>query len=99
MDAICHETNDVSRTAKSCGPGAPTLALSPRMLSHHAGDGGKQARFTEEITYKPLKPLRRECRLFRLNLWFCRVLFYCTRTMGAAGTRHSLRPLHAMRAV
>ena len=30
MDAKCHETNDVSRTAKSCGPGAPTLALSER---------------------------------------------------------------------
>ena len=30
MDAICHETNDLSRTAKSCGPGAPTLALSER---------------------------------------------------------------------
>ena len=30
MDAICHKTNDVSRTAKSCGPGAPTLALSER---------------------------------------------------------------------
>jgi hypothetical protein len=54
MDAICHETNDVSRTAKSCGPGAPTLALSPqRRVPRLAGDGGKQARFTEEITYKP----------------------------------------------
>ena len=41
----------------------------------------------------PLKPPRRECRLLRLNLWFCRVLFCCTRTMGAACTRHSLRPL------
>ena len=28
----------------------------------------------------------------RLNLWFCRVLFCCTRTVGAAGTRPSLRP-------
>ena len=48
---------------------------------------------TGETTYKPLKPLRGECRMFRLNLWFCRVLFDCTRTMGAASTRHSLRPL------
>jgi hypothetical protein len=28
----------------------------------------------------------------RLNLWFCRVLFCCTRAMGEAFTRHSLRP-------
>jgi hypothetical protein len=31
--------------------------------------------------------------LIRLYLWFCRVLFCCTRTMGATGTRSSLRPL------
>src|SRR6516162_2050154 len=30
MDAIDHETNDLSRTAKSRGPGAPMLALSPQ---------------------------------------------------------------------
>jgi len=56
----------MSRTAKSCGPGAPTLALnSPRAQTRFADDGGKKARFTEEITYKPLKPLRREGRLIR----------------------------------
>ena len=33
------------------------------------------------------------------DLWFCRVLFCCTRTMGAASTRHSLRPLFSMRVV
>src|SRR5450432_1741318 len=27
------------------------------------------------------------------HLWFCRVLFCCTRTMGAVGTRSFLRPL------
>src|SRR5215469_15197799 len=76
MDAARHQTNDVMRTAKSCGPGAPTLALSSRRrIPCLAGDGGKKARFTGETTYKPLKPLRRECRLLRLNLWFCRVLF------------------------
>jgi hypothetical protein len=30
MDATRYETNDATRTAKSCGPGAPTLALSWR---------------------------------------------------------------------
>ena len=76
MDAARHQTNDATWTAKSCGPGAPTLALSSRRrIPCLAGDGGKKARFTGETTYKPLKPLRRECRLLRLNLWFCRVLF------------------------
>ena len=28
----------------------------------------------------------------RPNLWFCRVLFFCTRAMGAASSRPSLRP-------
>jgi len=28
MDAACCRTNNISRTAKSCGPGAPRLALS-----------------------------------------------------------------------
>jgi hypothetical protein len=32
--------------------------------------------------------------MIRLYLWFCRVLFCCTRTMGAVGTRPSLRPLY-----
>jgi hypothetical protein len=31
--------------------------------------------------------------MIRPYLWFCRVLFVCTRTMGAVGTRPSLRPL------
>jgi len=30
--------------------------------------------------------------MIRLYLWFCRVVFCCTRTMGAVGTRPSLRP-------
>src|SRR5258708_25775162 len=37
--------------------------------------------------------------MIRLYLWFCRVLFFCTRTMGAVGTRPSLRPLLISRAV
>jgi len=28
MDAACCRTNNMARTAKSCGPGAPRLALS-----------------------------------------------------------------------
>jgi hypothetical protein len=33
------------------------------------GDGGQQARSPEESAEQPLTPSRRECRLFRLNLW------------------------------
>ncbi len=37
------------RTAKSCGPDAPTLASSSRE-AFSAGDGGKKARLTGEST-------------------------------------------------
>src|SRR5262249_41792054 len=42
MDAACCETNNMTRTAKSCGPGAPRLALSFRRMTR--GDGGKKVR-------------------------------------------------------
>src|SRR4030088_3436085 len=54
------------RTAKSCGPDAPTLASSSRSCvgptgldkNISAGDGGKQARSPGRARRKPLKPLR-----------------------------------------
>jgi hypothetical protein len=49
------------RTAKSCGPDAPTLASSWRAT---ADDGGKRARSPGRARRKPLKPLRGECRVF-----------------------------------
>jgi hypothetical protein len=52
------------RTAKSCGPDAPTLASSWRKTTS-AGDGDKQARSPGRARNKPLKPLRREGRVFR----------------------------------
>jgi hypothetical protein len=47
---VAHKTNALSsRTAKSNGPDAPTLAFNlAMMLAHHAGDGGKKARLTRE---------------------------------------------------
>ena len=56
----------LSRTAKSCGPDAPTLASSLRSRvgptglrqDISAGDGGKQARSPGRARRKPLKPLR-----------------------------------------
>src|SRR3981081_4544418 len=54
------------RTAKSCGPDAPTLASSSRSCVGPTGlrqnlsvdDGGKQARSPGRARRKPLKPLR-----------------------------------------
>ena len=55
------------RTAKSCGPDAPTLASSSRRLVGPTGrgqnlnpldDGGKRARSPGRARHKPLKPLR-----------------------------------------
>ena len=49
MDAACCRTNNTSRTAKSCGPGAPRLALS----FADARRRWQQSPVTGEITYKP----------------------------------------------
>src|SRR6266851_3537964 len=54
------------RTAKSCGPDAPTLASSSRSRvgptglrqNISVGDGGKRARSPGRARRKPLKPLR-----------------------------------------
>jgi hypothetical protein len=59
------------------------------------GDGGKQARSPRRARRKPLKPLRREGRVFR---WTCGdalacFLLFARGAAGAAGTRLSLRPL------
>jgi hypothetical protein len=47
-DALIDERR-VMRTAKTCGPDAPTLASSSRKATF-AGDGGKKARLTGEST-------------------------------------------------
>src|SRR5207253_2518148 len=46
-----------TRTAKSCGPGPPTLGSS--FAGDPRGDGGYQARHTEESANISRKPLRR----------------------------------------
>jgi hypothetical protein len=50
------------RTAKSCGPDAPTLASS--VAVYLRGEGGNKARSPGRARRKPLKPLRGECRTF-----------------------------------
>ncbi len=60
-----------TRTAKPCGPDAPTLAFKLVMMpahrasdvaSHHTGDGDNKARSPGRARSKPLKPLRGEGR-------------------------------------
>jgi hypothetical protein len=52
------------RTAKPCGPDAPTLASSSQEAKLLWDDGGKQARSPGRARNRPLKPLRREGRVY-----------------------------------
>jgi hypothetical protein len=93
---------DGSRTVKPCGPGtrcwcqvgggvaSPTgfrrAVNSPTTVTKRNSSPGR-------ARSKPLKPLRRECRLIPVNLWRRPCAFFCARAAGASDTRHSLRPL------
>jgi hypothetical protein len=81
------------RTAKSCGPDAPTLVSSWRDFP--LNDGGKKARSPGRARRKPLKPLRREGRVESGEpVVTTRVLStFAHEAAGALGTRLSLRPL------
>jgi hypothetical protein len=92
------------RTAKSCGPDAPMLASSlrwrvgPTGLRHarSVSDGGKRARSPGRVRRKPLKPLRAGMSGDSGVLVVTRVRSITPsahETAGAAGTRHSPRPL------
>jgi hypothetical protein len=63
VDACCaDDERHGRRTAKSCGPDAPTLVSSFAEVIP-LDDGGKQARSPGRARRKPLKPLRGECRV------------------------------------
>src|SRR6478735_5769244 len=88
-------TQDGSRTAKSCGPGAPVLALSFARSKLLRDDGGKRAghRGDHEVSRKPS---RRESRIASAKPVCSCALFFAQiahETAGAARTRLSLRPL------
>jgi hypothetical protein len=94
----------LQRTAKSCGPDAPTLASSSRSCVGPTGlrqnlsadDGGKQARSPGRARRKPLKPLRAGMSgvpVYSLLLVCFLPLQSAHEAAGAAGTRHSPRPL------
>src|ERR1700687_2663080 len=92
------------RTAKSCGPDAPTLASSLRSCVGPTGlrqdisadDGGKRARSPGRARRKPLKPLRAGTPGDSGVLVVTRVRSTTTRAheaAGATGIRRSPRPL------
>jgi hypothetical protein len=62
------------RTAKACRPGA-------RMAGAKVADDDLQATVTQKpvspgrARHSALTPSRRECRLIRLYLWYCRLRF------------------------
>jgi hypothetical protein len=64
-DERCHADGEV---VWSWPPDAE--AKLAKTLTHLAGDGGKKARSPRRARRKPLKPLRRECRMIGLNLWY-----------------------------
>src|SRR5207302_9569165 len=92
MDALAsRDERGLRRTAKPCGPDAPTLASSWRsdpqaMVAIKPGHQG------ERVISR--KPLRREGRIVSANLWRLRSCAFCSarEAMGAASTRLSLRP-------
>src|SRR6202521_6339346 len=94
----------LQRTAKSCGPDAPTLASSSRSCVGPTGlrqnisadDGGKTARSPGRARHKLLKPLRAGMPGDSGVLVVTRVRSTNTsahEAAGATGTRHSPRPL------
>jgi hypothetical protein len=93
----------LQRTAKSCGPDAPTLASSswscvgPTGLRQNisADDGGKTARSPGRARRKPLNHCVRECRaipVYSLLLVCVLPIQSAHEAAGATGTRHSPRP-------
>ena len=82
--ALVARTNNPGRTAKSYGPDIPVLMSSRRAVSTNAPTTGAKKPVPEESTYKPFKHCAGRPVIW-LILWFCRVLFCCTRTMGISG--------------
>src|ERR1700693_6313586 len=90
-----HDECRALRTAKPCGPDAPTLASSSREAKLLAGDGVKKPGHRGELGISR-KPPRREGRIASAEP-VCSCAFYpipiAHGTAGAARTRSSLRPL------
>jgi hypothetical protein len=80
-----------TRTAKSCGPDAPTLASNSQEASFLRATVAIKP-VTGESAKETVKPLRRECRR-ESGEPVDDLVLSLHETTGALGTRHSLRPL------
>src|SRR6185437_7243857 len=94
MDALRPpDERGAMRTAKSRGPGAPTLASSLPVTNRQVTEANKPG--TPGRSRISRNPLRRGCRLFWLPCVACvrkSALSLHARLAGAACIRHSLRP-------
>src|SRR5256885_16505556 len=86
-------TKTPRRTAKSCGPGAATLASSLWRFPQVTVTTSPLHRGEHEVSRKAIAQGMSEC--FRCPVCSCapNVQFLAHETAGAARTRHSLRPL------
>jgi hypothetical protein len=80
----------LARTAKPCGPDTPTLVSSWRDVSPMTGARKPGPRGEHGISRNPLAQGRPGCPAKPVVTAAC--FFCCTRAMGAACTRPSLRP-------
>jgi hypothetical protein len=67
MDAKVSLTSDTDADGKVVWSWRPDAGV--KVAGQSANDGGKRARSPGRARYKPLKPLRREGRVFPVNLW------------------------------
>jgi hypothetical protein len=84
-----------TRTAKSCGPGIPTLMPSERndLLATGARKPGPPG--SAKDTVKTIAQGRPDCSAKPVVTAAC--FLFCSRATGAASARPSLRPLSSMR--
>src|SRR4051812_19585003 len=68
------------RTAKPCGPGIPEL-MPAQCVDALSRKRGQESRSPGRARSKPSNHCAGKAGYW-LSLWFCRVLFCCTRTMG-----------------
>ena len=71
MDAMSHETNEHIADGEVVWSWRPKAGV--KSVERSTGDGDNKA-WSPGRSRISRNPLRRECRLYRLNLWFCRVL-------------------------
>ena len=90
--ALLRKTNDADADGEIVWSWRPDAGakFAGWMLSHHAGDGGKQARLTGESSYKPQNHRAGKAGLSGSYLWFLPRAFF---THGGHGCeRHPAFP-------